>query len=110
MSANNESPRRGDINDGRSLAIGILSVTGMILLVAVIFATVGGQNPARAIGQLDRGGDYIMVTGQFTDNTELVYVTDAAAQRMNAYSFETSTRQFVLWDAINLKAIFNSRK
>jgi len=98
------------MNDHRNLAIGVLSVTGMILLVAVIFATVGGQNPARAIGQIDRGGDYIMVTGQFTDNTELVYITDAAAQRMNVYSFELSNRQFVLWDALNLKSLFQSRR
>ena len=89
------------------LAIGVLSITAVILLVGV-FVTLSQQSPVQAIGLLDRGGDYILVTGQFTENTELVYVTDAAAQRMNVYSYEQSTRQFELWDTVDLKRTFTA--
>jgi hypothetical protein len=93
------------MQDKPNLTIGVLSITAVVLLVGV-FITLGQQNSAMAIGQLDRGGDYILVTGQFTDTTELVYVTDAAAQRMNIYSDDQSTRQFDLWDTIDLRRVF----
>jgi len=95
------------MKENSRLTIGILSVTATILLVGVVL-TLGGQNRALAIGQIDRGGDYIMVTGQFSNTSELVYVTDAAAQRMNVYSYiEQSNRQFMLWDSIDLKRVFS---
>jgi hypothetical protein len=88
-----------------TLTIGVLSITGVILLVGVIL-TLGGHQSAFGMGQIDRGGDYILVTGQFSDSTELVYVTDAAAQRTNVYSYEQTNRQFVLWDTIDLRRTF----
>lgn len=88
-----------------NLTISVLSITAVVLLVG-IFITLGQQNSAMAIGQLDRGGDYILVTGQYTDTTEIVYVTDAAAQKMNIYSYDQATRQFDLWDAIDLRRVF----
>lgn len=94
------------MNDSKNLAIGVLSITATILLVGVILSGLVTTEPAYARGQSDRGGDYIMLTGQFSDSSELIYVTDAAAQRMNLYSYETSTRQFVLWDSIDLKSTF----
>jgi hypothetical protein len=93
------------MNDKPNLTIGVLSITAVILLAGVLL-TVGHQNSAMAMGQIDRGGDYILVTGQFSDSTELIYVTDAAAQRMNVYSYEQTNRQFMLWDSIDLKQVF----
>jgi hypothetical protein len=89
------------MQDSKNYIIGVLSITATILLVGLLLAT-GHGNQAYAIGQIDRGGDYIMVTGQFTDSMELIYVTDAAAQRINAYSWETTTQTFVLWDSLDL--------
>ncbi len=96
------------MHDNRNLTIGILTITATILFVGVVMSTTGGRNEAMAIGQLDRGGDYVMVTGLFTENYELVYVTDAAAQRMNSYGYDTTTRQFTLWDSIDLKAVLGA--
>ena len=93
------------MQDKSNLSIGMLSVTAVILLVGVLLS-VGRQPQASAMGVLDRGGDYIVVTGQFSDSTELVYVTDAAAQRMNVYSYEQTNRQFMLWDTVDLKRVF----
>jgi hypothetical protein len=93
------------MNDNKNLTIGILSITGVILLVAVIILTSMPQ-PAQAIGMIDRGGDYIIVTGQFTENSEVIYITDAAAKRMIMYSYEPTTRELTLWDAIDLGRAF----
>lgn len=98
------------MRNNQNLAIGVLTVTAVILFVGTILSTAGGRSDAMAFGQLDRGGDYILLTGQFTENRELLYVTDAAAQRLNVYSYETSTRQFVLWDTVNLARMSGSRR
>ena len=94
------------MNDNRNLAIGVLSITATILLAAVILLTAMPTPQALAIGQTDRGGDYIVVTGQFSNSVEMIYVTDAAANRMNAYSYEWNRNQFVLWDSHDLSREF----
>ena len=95
------------MQDNMKLSIGVLSITAVVLLVGVILTTVGGQNQALAIGQLDRGGDYIVVTGQFSQNSELVYVVDSAARRMNMYSYNKTRRQIVAWDTVDLRQTFS---
>lgn len=96
------------MHDSKNLSIGVLSVTAMILLVGVIFATLGGQSPALAIGQTDRGGDYIVVTGQFTQNSELIYVMDAATRQLNVYGYDTTRRQTMFWDSLDLTKVFGA--
>ncbi|MFQ5429653.1 MAG: hypothetical protein ACE5E1_05010 [Phycisphaerae bacterium] len=99
------------MRDNRNLAIVIFSVTAAVLLVG-LFLTPGAasRNQALAIGQIDRGGDYIMVTGQFTENSELVYVIDAAARRLNSYSYETTNRQIILWQSLGLGQLSTPRR
>ena len=86
------------MNDNRTLAIATMSITAVILLVANIMLPNSAMQQAQAIGQTDRGGDYIVVTGQFTNSTELVYVTDAATHRLVAYSFDFNQGAIRLWD------------
>jgi len=89
-----------------NMAVGVLTVTAAILLVGVVLVFSSSQNQALASGQLDRGGDYIVLTGQFTLNSELIFVTDAAAGRMNAYSYERTQQQLRLWDSHDFKREF----
>jgi hypothetical protein len=93
------------MNDKQNLTIAVLCITGVVLLVGVILGGNAPSNSAMAIGQLDRGGDYIMVTAQFTQSEEIIYITDAAAQMMNAYSYDATQRQLVLWDQVDLKRV-----
>ena len=96
------------MNDKQNLTIAVLCITAVVLLVGVIL---GGNNPsntAMAVGQLDRGGDYIMVGAQFTLNDEVIYVTDAAAQMMNVYSYDATQRQLVLWEQVDLKRVLGA--
>lgn len=98
------------MRNNQNLAIGVLTVTAVVLFVGTVLSTAGSNNEAMAFGQLDRGGDYILLTGQFTENHEVLYVTDAAARRLNVYSYVASTRQFVLWDSVDLSRMPGSRK
>ncbi len=93
------------MRQNENLTICALSITAVVLLVGLILTTVGGQNQVMAIGQTARGGDYIVATGQFTQNSELVYVMDVAARRLNAYSYDKSRRQLVLWDGLDLSPV-----
>ncbi len=90
------------MQDSQNLTIGVLSITAVVLLVGVVLMVVGGQNEARAIGQTAWGGDYIVVTGQFTQNIELLYVMDARARRLNAYSFDKTRWQLIFWHSQDL--------
>ncbi len=92
--------------DGKNLTIGVLSVTATILLVGIILTTVGGHNVAVATIDTDRGGDYTIATGQFSQSTEQVYVIDAAARRLNAYSYDKTRRQLIIWDSQDLGRMF----
>lgn len=99
-----EGPARTD--DARTisrdtLAIGVLSITATILLVGVL-VVVSMPTPAAAIGETDRGGDYVMVTSQFMNNWEVLFVTDGAVGRMAAYFYNLNNQTIQLWDAVEL--------
>lgn len=94
------------MQDNRNLTIGVLIITAVILLVGILLASNSTSQQAMAFAQIDRGGDYIIMTGQFTLNSELVYVTDAAARRLTAYSYDRTRNQIVLWDQHDLRREF----
>jgi hypothetical protein len=92
-----------------NLAIGVLSITATVLLVGVILAFSGGENQALAFsGGNDRGGDYVMATGQFSSSTDLVFLTDAAAGRLNVYGYDRTQRELKLWDSHDLRNTFGA--
>lgn len=70
--------------DGRTFAIGILSITACVLLVGYLLLATQ-PTPAYATGQVDRGGDYILATEQLSSSQEGVIVIDTAARRMSLY-------------------------
>jgi hypothetical protein len=84
--------------DSKIFAIGVLSVTAAILLVGLILVT-AFPSKALAIGQSDRGGDYIMLTQQISNSIEGVVVIDAASKRMNVYGLDMGTKQLKLMQA-----------
>lgn len=73
--------------DGKLFAIGVLSVTACVLFVGFLLVSMT-PTPAYAIGQNDRGGDYIMLTQQLSTSTEGVVVVDAAVKRMILYNYD----------------------
>jgi hypothetical protein len=75
--------------DGKTFAIGILSVTACILFVGLLFVS---QPPALGFGMSDRGGDYIMVTQIISNSDETVDIIDAAAKQMVVYRFDYNNK------------------
>ncbi len=81
--------------DTQTFAIGVLSVTACVLLVA--FLLVGeAPRPAWASGQGDRGGDYLLSTVQLSESVEAVAVIDAASKLMNVYSYDYNRKSIEL--------------
>jgi len=80
--------------DGRSLAIGVLSVTACVLLVGYLL--LASLPPAYGIGQVDRGGDYIVLTQQLSNSQEGVLVIDAVSQRMSLYALDANRKEIRL--------------
>jgi hypothetical protein len=81
--------------DGKTFAIGALGVTAVVLFVGFLLVTLTPR-PAYAIGQSDRGGDYVMITQQVSNSTEVVCIIDAAVKRMNVYAVQESARSIRL--------------
>lgn len=85
--------------DGKTFAIGILSVTACVLFVGFLLVS---QQPAYGIGMNDRGGDYILLTQQLSTTTEGVVVIDAAAKQMVIYQFDYNNKVLNILRAVPL--------
>lgn len=84
--------------DGRTFAIGVLSVTACVLFVGLLM--LANRPPAAlGIGQNDRAGDYIMLTQQVSNSNEAVIIIDAAAKRMCVYAVNVSNKRIELLQA-----------
>ena len=95
--------------DGRTFAIGVLSVTACILFVGLLLITMTPKS-AYAFGQNDRSGDYIMLTQQLTNSQEGVVIIDAASRQMMLYAFNGSNKQLqVLQGPIDLMTLPGAR-
>lgn len=94
--------------DGRSLAIAALAVTACILFVGLLLIT---TQPAQAIGELDRAGDYIMLTQQLSSSQEGCVIIDAASRQMSVYALNNSNKQLqVIHPNIDLTQLPGSRR
>lgn len=73
--------------NGRDFAIGVLSVTAVILLTGLIIVHAVTPQAALGLGQNAAAGDYLATTSQLDEGTELLFLLDTAAERMNVYGF-----------------------
>lgn len=86
--------------DGQSFTIGVLSITACVLFCAFLLVNLNPK-PAKAIGMLDRVGDYVMFTHQASTSVEHLVVIDAAVKRMNVYNLR-NRRQLELLQSVRL--------
>ncbi len=73
--------------NSKDLAIGTLTVTATILLVALLLVGLERPQAAYGLGMNAAGTDYVVTTAQMDDTTELLYVLDVNAEQMNVYGF-----------------------
>lgn len=78
--------------DTRTLMMGVLSITACILFVGLMLIVIQPR-PAYGIGQLDRAGDYIMLTQQISNSQEVCIIIDTASRQMAMYMYNASNRQ-----------------
>ena len=78
--------------DNKNFAIGVLSITSIILLVGLLVIHARPE-PAYAIGMNAQGGDYLLITGQLQTSEELLYVIDGRSERMRIYRFDINRNQ-----------------
>ena len=91
--------------DPRKFAIGVLSTTATILLVGVVLLY---SRPAdvRADGMTTSAGGYVVTVGSLTQNDEeLVYIVNAASDKLVVYRFDGNQRQIEIVQGIDLSEI-----
>ncbi|MBI4578621.1 MAG: hypothetical protein HY718_02910 [Planctomycetes bacterium] len=86
----------------KDFAIGVLSVTTVILFAALLIIQNVAPQQALALGQNERSGDYIVSAAQLDDTAELLLVVEAAQQRMNVYGFNVAAGQIELVQQLDL--------
>jgi len=72
------------VKDPQSFVIALLLVTAAILGAMVFTAYRGTSQTAYAEASVKQG-DYVMVTGAWSTNNDLLYVLDLAARKLNVY-------------------------
>jgi hypothetical protein len=86
----------------KDLAIGVLSVTAVILFAALVIVQTLAPQAAVAYAQTGNSGDFLVTTTQLDDTAELIVVVEAAVQRMNIYGFNVPVGQIELVQQIDL--------
>lgn len=86
----------------RDLAIGVLSVTAVVLLTALILVQTLMPREALAFGQGTSAGRFLLTTAKLDEATDLVIITEPSTQLMNVYGFDPRTRRVTLLDKIEL--------
>ncbi len=88
--------------NSKDLAIGVLSVTAVVLLAALAIVQSLAPRPAMAYAQTSASGDFVVTTSQLDDTAELVVILEAASQRMNVYGYNVQAGQIELIQQIDL--------
>ena len=94
--------------DGKTFAIGVLSITACILFVGFLLVSTQ-PTPAYGIGQNDRGGDYVILTQQLTSSLEGLVVVDAATKKLILYGFDYNQKSLRPLDGFDLDRLRKPR-
>ncbi len=94
------------MNQPKNITIALLCVSAVILAMMLILANVRTVQAETSIA----GGNYIMVTGAYTENLELLYIIDRSQRKLNVYVLNISKGDLILRDSANLKLAFQRRR
>lgn len=86
----------------QNFAIGILSVTATILLVGILLMGTLAPQEAQGYAQIDRGGDYVMLTSQWRLSDEVLWILDGRSQMLGLYYFNPDRARLELVRAVPL--------
>lgn len=91
------------MKDPQNITIGLLLATAAILAAMLITTYQTTDNAAYADTPVKQG-DYILGTGAWTSSTDLVYIVDIAAGRLNVYA--KGSKSIDLGDSVDLNQAF----
>lgn len=88
----------------RNLAIGVLSITAVILFVGLIIVSVMPRT-AVASDVSSYGGDFTITVGRVTRDTEVLYVLDNVTQRLLVYGISRKNGAVDILDGADLAGL-----
>ena len=88
--------------DKKTFAIGVLSLSALILLVANLIA----PRPVSASYETEHDTDYLVQTAVGPKGGDAIYVTDKRTGKMAAFAFDPNRRTLVLQDVQPIQAAF----
>lgn len=91
--------------DTQDIAAILLTVTAVILAALLLIIYAGTVSPVYGDTAI-RQGDYMLCAGARSGSTDLVYVTDIAARRLNVYYPNLNANTLELIDTVNLEQAF----
>ena len=94
------------MKDTKNITIAMLCVLAAILATVLVLSY--DSNRAMADTSI-RGGDYIMVTGNYSKNLDLLYVIDIAQQKINVYAVDENNNVIRMIDQQRLDRVFKKR-
>ena len=94
--------------DSKNMIIAVLSVTAVALFCTLVLMHSSNNSMAWA-DTVDRGGDYVLVTGAFSDNDEALYAIDGLNDQLNVYQYDQNRNRIVLFDQKDLQTYFAAR-
>lgn len=90
----------------KNVTITMLCVLATILIT--VLALTYNSDQAMA-GTSIRGGDYIIVTGNWSKSLDLLYVIDVAQEKINVYTLDENSNTVRMLDQRSLKQLFRKR-
>lgn len=90
---------------GRDFAIGILTVTAMILLATLVLIHVHQPSSAMAFAQTGSAGKYLVATGQLETNIEMLHVMNTEVGQINSYGFDNDAGTVVLLERTDIAGL-----
>lgn len=81
--------------NGKDFAIGILSVTAVILLTTVGLLSVLTPKPVHAYAELDHGAGYTIYTAQVDTSRENLCIINHQAGLLNIYGYNINTAKLL---------------
>ncbi|MFW6061606.1 MAG: hypothetical protein ACOC93_02240 [Planctomycetota bacterium] len=94
------------LKDSKNLTVVLLAISAVVL-GAMVVGTWSDSAWAGEPAGTSYGSDYVMVSGAWTGSTDILYIVDVRAQRLNAYFIDRQDEQVQLRDSIDLARLFN---
>jgi len=92
------------MKDTQNAVIAVLAVSATIL--AAVLGLMMYTGSAALADTPAAGGDYIIVTGAYSDSMDLIYVIDNQAQLLNVYRYNDNSNSVSRVEQLNLKLAF----